>query len=490
MSARNDYFREPLRAALRGGRPTHITAEEHTAQLSQRDTGTVYATTEEFELRFQDITLDNDKRPVDVLSCTTTMEVGIDIGSLTAIGMRNVPPQRENYQQRAGRAGRRGTTLSTVVTYADNGPHDNFYYHYPKGMISGAPRRPMLKIDSRRLAQRHLNAYLLQTFFHTQIDQLHPDVRKKLMSERKQLFTALGTLAEFFAGNGHLSFTAFKAWLHDHISTPGASILEHAVSWLPDEIFDETLPDNVTILDARRSFVTEVSTTLVSELTRIGETVKTTTRSATTQEEQKAQGSEPGKDEQNTTLLDTLFDQGLLPSYAFPTDVISFYVFGRDGKRVIVKERPQQSKDRALSEYAPGRLLVINKQTYRVGGIYVDRAGYTKPAAKLFEHPLASYVFCPQCTYVRMEPLQSSETCPICQSPLAQREMLDPPGFAPEGGVPLEERDRDQDMSYAKDAQLPTPVAADQMDWHESGWSHLRYTYKENLHPLSGDQRV
>ena len=103
MISRKGFFREPLQKVLSGGQPLHITAEEHTAQLSQRDAGVVYATTEEYELRFQDVPLAPNKPPVDILSCTTTMEVGIDIGSLTAVGLRNVPPQRENYQQRAGR---------------------------------------------------------------------------------------------------------------------------------------------------------------------------------------------------------------------------------------------------------------------------------------------------------------------------------------------------------------------------------------------------
>ncbi len=467
VAARLDYYRQPIRDVLCGKRPAHMTAEEHTAQLTHCDTGSIYATAEEFELRFQDIALGEDKPPVDVLSCTTTMEVGIDIGSLVAIGMRNVPPQRENYQQRAGRAGRRGTALSTVVTFAQNGSHDQFYYYHPEEIIAGDPRRPFLSIDRPALARRHIHAYLLQTFFHESIDRLAPAEREQLERERKTLFTALGTCAEFFSGAARLTFTAFQKWLTAQCASSGSDLVLRIAAWLPDQVGGERI-------EGKAEFVRTIVRQFIEHLEQL--------HSASASSNRKVPGADVVSGSRNQNLLDVLFDAGLLPTYAFPTDVVSFYVFERDGDRVKIKEQPQRDKVLALSEYAPGRLLVVDKETYRVGGIYTPGSDDNAVVRQLFAQSLPHYVYCPGCTYVRQEShsLQGTAYCPVCQSKLRSRPFLNPPGFAPEGGRPVGERDNEQEISYATEAQLPLPMAPEQLKWRTGRWAHMRYAYAEN----------
>ena len=118
FQARRGFYRQPVTHAISSDQPSILSliAAEHTAQLNAAQANEAFSEAENHEIRFQDIDIawrDTDLREpaIDVLSSTTTMEVGIDIGELSGVALRNMPPGRANYQQRAGRAGRRGNAV-------------------------------------------------------------------------------------------------------------------------------------------------------------------------------------------------------------------------------------------------------------------------------------------------------------------------------------------------------------------------------------------
>ncbi|PRC48960.1 hypothetical protein C6A85_77180, partial [Mycobacterium sp. ITM-2017-0098] len=102
---------------------------------------------------------------VNVLSCSTTFELGVDVGDLQSVVMRNMPPKTANYVQRAGRAGRRAASAALVVTYANRAAHDLAKYQDPVSMIAGQMRIPWVPVDNARIARRHAHSIALAAYF-------------------------------------------------------------------------------------------------------------------------------------------------------------------------------------------------------------------------------------------------------------------------------------------------------------------------------------
>ena len=127
-----------------------LVAGEHTAQVTGEDR---IVLEEAFKAS-------PNVSPLNVLACSPTLEMGIDVGGLDAVLMRNVPPRPDNYAQRGGRAGRR-SRVGIVVGYARNTPHDQYFFDKPAEMIAGEIAAPGVGLGNRDVVIRHLNAIAL-----------------------------------------------------------------------------------------------------------------------------------------------------------------------------------------------------------------------------------------------------------------------------------------------------------------------------------------
>ena len=130
-------------------KPIFISAE-HSAQQSREDL-------DRYESEF-------NNGHLNILSCSTTMEMGVDIGGISEVVMNNVPPKSSNYLQRAGRAGRRNESKALALTFCAPNPIGTYTWEHPQYPITHLTETPLLKMESRQLIQRHVNALLFADF--------------------------------------------------------------------------------------------------------------------------------------------------------------------------------------------------------------------------------------------------------------------------------------------------------------------------------------
>ncbi|MDI1442404.1 DEAD/DEAH box helicase [Polyangium sp. 6x1] len=412
LDARYGFYRDQVERALQGDsvEPFGLTTAEHTAQLSSLNDDDAFSTTEKYELRFQDVRVEGEP-PIDVLSCTTTMEVGIDIGALTGVALRNVPPHVANYQQRAGRAGRRGRTIASVITYAHGGSHDAWYYEHPEKIISGDVRPPVVYVENQKVLERHVNAFLVQRFFH---ENVAPGGRSY------QLFASLGTVKDFLNPSEPCSLARLVVWLRENRER----LQNELVAWIPtySHGFEKSTRAERAVGGAIDRLIERLHRDLPVELAAQVSELDEAGRAALDLQ----------LDEQ---LLQTLIDRAILPRYAFPTDTVSFWVPEprRPGAKAWKRRfdySPQRDLQIALSEYAPGRTLTIDKFRFESAALYSPYP----PGVRDVLARARAYTACKSCGFVTLDrATRAQPACPVCrEAQLATLDFVRPEGFAPD----------------------------------------------------------
>ncbi|WP_029041103.1 DEAD/DEAH box helicase [Cucumibacter marinus] len=469
--ARKGFYRKPVTQALEDPprQPMALIAAEHTAQLNAPQNEDVFSKAEENELLFQDIALSGSglggrSTAIDILSSTTTMEVGIDLGALSGVALRNMPPGRANYQQRAGRAGRRGNAVATVVAFGSADTHDEHYFSQPDEMIRGDVVDPKLTLDNPEIVRRHIRAFLLQNYHQDRLPIIDPD-------QPHDLFSVLGSVSGFRKADSLLNRDDFAAWLADNEETLRTRI----AGWIPEQLSGD---DRALLLG---EFVSDCLQA-VGEAIAPGPGEEDETEddddadtagdeeAAEEGEEHPQQASSPGK------MLDRLLYCGKLPRYAFPTDVATFNVFDRDRSsrhRHIMKFAPSQGLPIALSQYAPDKQVWIAGKCYTSGAIYSvmkDDRFHAWESKRL-------YMECSDCGFARTfeagEIVRNDTTdCEACGGENTfgpARYWMRPPGFAhPIGVEEMTSPDEIPETSYATRAKLTMGTPGDDEGWSEA----------------------
>jgi ATP-dependent helicase YprA (DUF1998 family) len=485
--ARKGYYRASTIEALRvpPTPPMALIAAEHTAQLNTAQADEVFSKAEEHELLFQDVDLGPEdtgrERPaIDVLSCTTTMEVGIDIGTLSGVSLRNMPPARANYQQRAGRAGRRGNAVATVTAFGSADSHDEHYFTHPDQMIRGAVDDPTLTLDNPEIARRHVTAYLLQRYHQAKLPEIEPEAQP-------HLFAVLGTVQNFKNPKEVLNRPDLEEWLRLNEVALRADV----AAWLPREI---SAPDRQRLLNSLvegtlqpidEAIEYDPGATGSGGASAAVPSEAADGAAATSLEARDEEGEErPGRDPASENLLDRLLYKGVLPRYAFPTDVASFHVFDPDRSkyyRPAFRFTPSQGLPVALSQYAPGKEVWIGSKLWTSGAVYSPMRNdrYRAWETRRF------YYECRYCHYARTTTLDDgtrgeTKDCEACGGVGTfgpARYWLRPPGFAhpvskEEGTSPDDQPAR----SYATRAKLTMHTPPDESKWTRLN-SYIRVHY-------------
>ena len=344
-------------------------AAEHSAQQSREDL-------DKYEKEF-------NEGHLNVLSCSTTMEMGVDIGGINEVVMNNVPPKPANYLQRAGRAGRRNESKALALTFCAPNPIGSHTWNHPDYPMTHSTETPLLKLESRQLVQRHVNALVFSDFVSIQGGiRITSQIRDFFEStEGATYYDQFLTHIDRIIGGQREELEV----TYQHLIR-GTALTSTAIG---DAVY-ATKKDIASVYNTFKVRIDALNQSL--EALRIEDGSGLAIRALEHQKDNFLK----------TALLTYLAENSFLPSAGIPTGLVEC-MLGLNAS----ENYPTMHLSQAIAAYAPGNQVVKNEWIYEPAGIVLK----TK-----YDDNTSRYILqnCNRCGYTFINSGSATNDCPKC----------------------------------------------------------------------------
>jgi len=341
-----------------------------------------------------------ERSPINVLACSPTLEMGIDVGGLDAVVMRNVPPRPDNYAQRGGRAGRR-SRVGIVLGYARSTPHDGYFFDKPAEMIAGEVPAPAVGLGNRDVVLRHLHALAFGGAEPGLAGRMAEYITIKGEAVQETIDELIAAVTARFDDAVQMALDAWGAEILEPAGLNDRAALRAALDDLPHKIGD--------LFDRVRLQILNLDET-IKRLYDLGKInfaavhAQNLARKLLGIRDERYDRGGDADDRSGGHPMRRFAEFGILPGYEFPSEPATLRLWRDDNE----DEPVTVTRRFGIAQYQPNALVHARGHRWRVKGL--DMASPWNPRSP---EPDWLYVLCKGCG-LRYE--AQTSRCPRCGS--------------------------------------------------------------------------